>query len=127
MIRTLSKIITCCMLTAVSIAATSQPVLEVVIFTTKPNVNAKHVQQLAQQITPILAHYPGFIARHFGEDSKRANRWIDVVTWATLNDALAAAKHVVTQQPMQAFVNTMQNYQMYHVNLSINTRLAHPH
>ncbi|MEX0730989.1 MAG: hypothetical protein WED00_11435 [Aquisalimonadaceae bacterium] len=66
--------------------------IEVTIFRGIDGVTENHMQAASRNVTPLLAEMPGFISRQFGasEDGK----YIDIVQWADLESAKAAAEKV---------------------------------
>ena len=77
---------------------------EVVMFKTKDNYTSKQVVMIADGVTSILKTYPGFISRNLSENVNNPHEWVDVVRWASLSDALAAAKKITTTHQMKNFV-----------------------
>ena len=94
-----------------------QAVLEVVIFKTNKTVSPVKVRQLAAKVTPLLAKYPGFISRTFGQGAQATNQWVDIVRWHSLAEAKYAASTIVKAKKMQQFLSVMQGYQLYHFSL----------
>lgn len=97
---------------------TGHDVLEVVIFNTNKHISDKTVIALANQVTPVLKKYPGFISRSFGENTNIQGQWIDAVKWKSLSDAISAAKRITANDKMQQFMSVMSTYKMYHFNLN---------
>lgn len=95
-------------------------VLEVVIFSTKPNHTSEQVINRAKSVTAILKSYPGFISRKFAVSTKEKNQWVDIVYWASRYDALAAASKIVKTTQMKNFMSVMQTYKMYHFQIRFN-------
>lgn len=93
-------------------------VLEVVIFNTNQHISDKTVITLANQVTPVLKRYPGFISRSFGENTNVPGQWIDTVKWESLSDAVSAEKWITVNDKMQQFMSVMSTYKMYHFNLN---------
>lgn len=89
-------------------------VLEVVIFSKKPSYTNEQVIKGAESVTTILKSYPGFISRKFAVNTKEKNQWVDIVHWASLHDALAAANKIVKTTQMKKFMSVMYSYKMYH-------------
>jgi heme-degrading monooxygenase HmoA len=95
-------------------------VLEVVIFSKKPSYTNEQVIKGAESVTTILKSYPGFISRKFAENTKDKNQWVDIVHWASLHDALAAANKIVKTTQMKKFMSVMHSYKMYHFQIRFN-------
>ena len=89
------------------------------MFNTKSEYTPAQVVALANNVTPILQSYPGFISRELSEDVRDQNHWIDIVHWTSLKDALSAAQRITNTPQMRAFVATMYSYTMYHFELKM--------
>lgn len=63
---------------------------EMVLFRLKPGVDRDTVQAVSDQANTWLREQPGFLSREVLEDE--SGQWIDMLRWASLNDALAAAE-----------------------------------
>lgn len=96
---------------------TMKPVIEEVIFTTKPNISRHTLLSSASTITPLLHAMPGFISRTIAQGQKK-NEWLDLVEWQSLKYAMSAAKKTGTNPLMQRFVSLMKTYKMYHFTVS---------
>ena len=93
-----------------------KPVLEVVIFHTKPQVSPKTLLIAANKVTPILQSMPGFISRTVAK-GQEASEWIDIVKWVSLKQALLSAKIVIKKPEMRSFISLMSDYNMYHFSI----------
>ena len=84
--------------------------IEVVIFKARAGVSDSQLQTAALAVTPILKEMPGFISREFGasEDSK----YIDIVHWASLPSAKAAAEKVMGIPKCGEFFDLIDQNQM---------------
>ncbi|MEW6314402.1 MAG: hypothetical protein AB1513_10270 [Pseudomonadota bacterium] len=84
--------------------------IEVVVFKAKAGVSDSQLQIAALAVTPILKEMPGFISREFGasEDGK----YIDIVHWADLPSAKAAAEKVMSIPKCGEFFGLIDQNQM---------------
>lgn len=100
--------------------ATPHHILEIVIFTSKPNITNKQILKRAKDISSILKSYPGFISRTFAQDTHNKSQWLDQIQWLSLRDANAAANNIVNTKQMKLFMSIMQSYHMYHFQMTLN-------
>ncbi|MFN7663384.1 MAG: hypothetical protein ACK5PH_00985 [Inhella sp.] len=70
------------------------PVIEVVLFRSKPGVSLSHMQQAVQRSQERVATLPGFVSRSTGHAGDGA--YVDVVHWQDMSSAEEAAKVVMT-------------------------------
>jgi hypothetical protein len=66
-------------------------VLELVLFKVKPGVTREQLLATVDEVSRWALSQPGFISRDLSYAAEQ-DRWIEVVYWATLADAQAAAK-----------------------------------
>ena len=95
------------------------PTLEVVRMVTKAEFSPEHVIMAAGNVTAVLQGYPGFISRSFSQqvdDSgvKSPTNWIDIVHWVNITAAVKAAERIIDTPQMQAFVATMESFDLNH-------------
>ncbi len=88
-------------------AGRAQKVLELVVFALREGVSRDEFVDANDGVSAWVSEQPGFVSRELSHDT-RANRWIDVLWWATLDDARAAAERAMTSEscaPMFALVD----------------------
>ena len=61
----------------------------IVIYRLKPDVNRDQFLEISARATEWLRNRPGYLGRELLEDG--SGEWVDLVRWATMEDALAAA------------------------------------
>ncbi len=61
---------------------------EIVLYRLKPDTNRDRFLAISAQATVWLQQQPGYLGRELLEDD---GQWIDVVRWASRDDALSAA------------------------------------
>jgi hypothetical protein len=72
---------------------TPRPVLEVVLFKLKPNVEETAFLEASEAIMPDLRAMQGFIHRELHKDAE--SRWMDTVQWQSLDEAQRAAQVLI--------------------------------
>lgn len=77
-----------------------QPVLEIVLFKTKPGIAPAEVIASAEKLAPVLRQMEGFLRRHL---CANADGWVDVVYWRDLAAAQAASRAIMQIPACQPF------------------------
>jgi antibiotic biosynthesis monooxygenase (ABM) superfamily enzyme len=65
-------------------------VYEIILFELKPGVARDHYLNVTTQANDWLQKQPGFLSREILADE--SGQWIEILRWATTEDALAAAR-----------------------------------
>ena len=79
---------------------------EIVIYRLKPNVQREQFMEVSARATEWLRHRPGYLGRELLEDD--SGQWVDLVRWATMEDALAAAGAFMEVQEAAAFMEAVE-------------------
>jgi hypothetical protein len=74
---------------------------EIVIYRLKADVDGNQFVEISDQATDWLRNRPGYLGRELLEDD--SGQWVDLVRWATMKDALAAASAFM-EVPQAAFM-----------------------
>ncbi len=93
------------------------PVIEVAIFSPKPDVTDEALVEAAAKSTAFLERTPGFVRRELGVSSE-GDRWVDVLHWTDLESALKAAELFLEAPECQDFVAAidMEGASMLHLH-----------
>lgn len=101
-------------------AQEASKVLELVVFELRDGVTREQFLGTVDGLSEWVKAQPGFISRELAHDPT-GDRWIDVVWWQTMQDALAAAQAAVSSEscaPMFALIDTAAT-QMLHGDLAV--------
>ena len=79
---------------------------EVVIYRLKPAVDRDQFMEISAQATDWLRQRPGYLGRQLLEDD--SGLWVDLVRWATMDDALAAAGAFMEVPEAAAFMDAVE-------------------
>src|ERR671911_765422 len=79
---------------------------EIVIYRLKPEVDRKRFLEISTQATEWLRKRPGYLGRELLEDDN--GQWVDLVRWATMDDALAAASAFMEVPEAAAFMDVVE-------------------
>jgi antibiotic biosynthesis monooxygenase (ABM) superfamily enzyme len=79
----------------------TQPILEVVLFKLAPGVDAAEFQAAATAVQSWLETVPGYIRRELAASAE--GQWVDIVHWASLDEAMQAADAIMATPEGQAF------------------------
>jgi hypothetical protein len=79
----------------------SNMVMEIVRFGTLPGTSPADLAKAAQEGRDWLAHQPGFVARAL---CQQGTGFVDMVTWADMASAQAAAAQVMTEPAFAGFM-----------------------
>ena len=77
------------------------PVVECVVFGPAEGVDRAEFVAAAASISEWARAQPGFVSRELFEAGE--GRWIDIVRWATMDDALAAAQAAMASTTCAGF------------------------
>lgn len=80
-------------------------VFEIVLYQIKPGVERNHLLAASAQAADWLRTRSGYLGRELLEDE--SGQWIDLVHWATMDDALTAAAAFGETDVAAAFMNTV--------------------
>ena len=83
-------------------------VLELVVFKLNEGVSREQFLATNDRVSAWAREQPGFISREMSYDAED-DRWIDVVWWASLEDAQTAAEHALSSEsclPMFSLIDT---------------------
>ena len=79
---------------------------EIVIYRLKPDVNRDQFLEISARATEWLRNRPGYLGRELLEDG--SGEWVDLVRWATMEDALAAASAFMETPEAAAFMDAVE-------------------
>ena len=79
---------------------------EIVVYRLKPDLNRDQFMEISTRATDWLRQRPGYLGRQLLEDDNGS--WVDLVRWATMNDALAAAGAFMESPEAAAFMNAVE-------------------
>jgi antibiotic biosynthesis monooxygenase (ABM) superfamily enzyme len=79
---------------------------EIVIYRLKPDVDRTRFMEISTQATEWLRQRPGYLGRELLEDE--SGQWVDLVRWATKDDALAAAGAFSEVPEAKAFMDAVE-------------------
>jgi antibiotic biosynthesis monooxygenase (ABM) superfamily enzyme len=86
-------------------SAMDDAVYEIVLFELRPEVARSQYLQASTRATTWLRTQPGFLSREILEDE--SGQWIELLRWATLDDALAAARAIEETEHVAAIMDTV--------------------
>jgi hypothetical protein len=101
-------------------APEASKVLELVVFELRDGVTREQFLATVDALSEWVKAQPGFISHELAHDPT-ADRWIDLVWWHTMEDALAAAQAAASSEscaPMFALIDTAAT-QMLHGQLAV--------
>ena len=79
---------------------------EIVIYRLKADVDRDQFIEISERATEWLRSRPGYLGRELlGDDS---GQWVDLVRWATMEDALAAASAFMEVPQAAAFIAAVE-------------------
>jgi len=79
---------------------------EIVIYRLKPEIDRDQFMQISARATEWLRDRPGYLGRELLEDD--SGQWVDLVRWATMEDALAAASAFMEVPAAAAFMDAVE-------------------
>ena len=79
---------------------------EIVIYRLKPDVDRNRFLEISTQATKWLRTRLGYLGRELLEDDN--GQWVDLVRWATMDDALAAASAFMEVPEAAAFMDVVE-------------------
>ena len=80
--------------------------LEMVIYRLKGDVHRDQFLKISARATEWLRNRPGYLSRELLEDD--SGQWVDLVRWATMEDALAAAGAFMAVPEAAAFMDAVE-------------------
>src|SRR5215218_400629 len=86
--------------------ATMDGQFEIVIYRLKADVDRDHFMEVSTRATAWLRDRPGYLGRELLEDD--SGQWVDLVRWATMEDALAAASAFMEVPAAAAFMDAVE-------------------
>ena len=98
----------------------AEKVLELAVFKLRDGATPDDLLATADAVSDWLATQPGFISRELSHDAE-GERWIDVVWWTTMRNALEAAELAITSAqcaPMFALIAS-ESTLMLHGELAV--------
>jgi hypothetical protein len=86
---------------------------EIVMYRLKPDMDRDRFMTISEQATTWLRTCPGYLGRELLEDD---GQWVDLVRWATMEDALAAADAFAAAPEAATFMDAVEpdSIQMLH-------------
>jgi hypothetical protein len=75
---------------------------EIVIYRLKADVDRNQFMEISDRATDWLRNRPGYLGRELLEDD--SGQWVDLVCWATMDNALAAANAFMEVSQAAAFM-----------------------
>ena len=79
---------------------------EIVIYRLKAGVHRDQFMEVSARATEWLRNRPGYLGRELLEDD--SGLWVDLVLWATMDDALAAASAFMEVPQAAAFMDAVE-------------------
>ena len=79
---------------------------EIVIYRLKPGVDRDQFMEISTRATEWLRQRPGYLGRELLVDD--GGQWVDLVRWATMEDALAAASTFMEVPEAAAFMDAVE-------------------
>jgi antibiotic biosynthesis monooxygenase (ABM) superfamily enzyme len=79
---------------------------EIVIYRLKPDVDRSRFMEISNRATEWLRQRPGYLGRELLEDE--SGQWVDLVRWATMDDALTAASAFMDVPEAAAFMDAVE-------------------
>jgi hypothetical protein len=79
---------------------------EIVIYRLKVDVDRDQFMEISDRATDWLRNRPGYLGRELLEDD--SGQWVDLVRWATMEDALAAASAFMEVPQAAAFMAAVE-------------------
>ena len=79
---------------------------EIVIYRLKGEVHRDQFMEVSARATEWLRNRPGYLGRELLEDD--SGQWVDLVRWATMDDALAAASAFMEVPEAAAFMDAVE-------------------
>lgn len=79
---------------------------EIVIYRLKPDQDRDQFMEISTRATDWLRQRPGYLGRQLLEDDN--GFWVDLVRWATMDDALAAAGAFMEVPEAAAFMSAVE-------------------
>lgn len=75
---------------------------EMVLFRLKPGIDRDSMRTVSDQANAWLRQQPGFLSREVLEDE--SGQWVDMLRWASLDEALAAAEAFIDTPVAAAYM-----------------------
>jgi antibiotic biosynthesis monooxygenase (ABM) superfamily enzyme len=79
---------------------------EIVIYRLKADIDRDHLIEISSRATEWLRDRPGYLGRELLQDE--SGQWVDLVRWATIEDALAAASAFMEVPEAAAFMDAVE-------------------
>ena len=79
---------------------------EIVIYRLKPAADRDQFMEISARATDWLRRRPGYLGRQLLEDD--SGLWVDLVRWATMDDALVAASAFMEVAEAAAFMDAVE-------------------
>jgi quinol monooxygenase YgiN len=79
---------------------------EIVIYRLKAEAHRDQFLEVSARATEWLRNRPGYLGRELLQDD--SGQWVDLVRWATMDDALAAASAFMEVPEAAAFMNAVE-------------------
>jgi len=80
--------------------------IAVVIYRLNPEVNRNQFMEISARATEWLRSRPGYLGRELLEDD--SGDWVDLVRWATMEDALASGNSFMEAPEATAFMGAVE-------------------
>ena len=80
--------------------------LEMVIYRLKGEMDRDQFLEISARATEWLRDRPGYLSRELLQDD--SGQWVDLVRWATIDDALAAAAAFMAVPEAAAFMDAVE-------------------
>jgi hypothetical protein len=80
-------------------------VYEIVLFQLRPGVDREQYLAATTQASAWLQDQPGFLSREILEDE--SGQWLEILRWATTEDALAAARAIEEAEYVTAIMDAV--------------------
>ena len=80
--------------------------LEIVIYRLKPDMDQSRFMEISTRASEWLRQRPGYLGRQLLHDD--SGQWVDLVRWATMDDALAAASAFMDVPEAIAFMDAVE-------------------
>jgi hypothetical protein len=100
--------------------AAPSKVIELVVFKLRDGVTREQFLDTVDAVSEWAKQQPGFLSRELSYDAE-GERWIELIWWATMEDALTAAEAAVSSEscaPMFGLIDE-QSTEMIHGELAI--------
>ena len=89
----------------------SSEVVEIVIYTIKPEMSAKYVDTIIGKVRELVSGFEGFISFEFYQSSADEYKFMDHVRWSTLECAENAAKQFKAIQQAPEYKEYLDSFE----------------